>query len=91
MQFVGDALQEPFWPEGLGINRGMHNAMDACWVANQWAEGQVSAGRAAQLVNERQQLYESKTLQMHGKSRQMLLGYGMDNKPKTAPAPGGRG
>ena len=19
---VGDALQEPFWPEGLGINRG---------------------------------------------------------------------
>ena len=28
---VGDALQEPFWPEGLGVNRGMHNALDACW------------------------------------------------------------
>ena len=31
---VGDALQEPFWPEGLGINRGMHNAFDACFCAN---------------------------------------------------------
>ena len=35
---VGDALQEPFWPEGLGINRGMHNALDACWAANKWGE-----------------------------------------------------
>eukprot|EP00966_Prymnesium_polylepis_P110002 2545137-Prymnesium_polylepis.1 len=25
---VGDALQEPFWPEGLGTNRGVHNARD---------------------------------------------------------------
>ena len=30
---IGDALQEPFWPEGLGVNRGMHNALDACWAA----------------------------------------------------------
>ena len=29
---VGDALQEPFWPEGLGVNRGCHNALDAAWV-----------------------------------------------------------
>ena len=25
---IGDALQEPFWPEGLGINRGIHNALE---------------------------------------------------------------
>ena len=25
---VGDALQEPFWPEGLGINRGFMGALD---------------------------------------------------------------
>ena len=25
---VGDALQEPFWPEGLGINRGFLGALD---------------------------------------------------------------
>ena len=29
---VGDALQEPFWPEGLGVNRGCHNALDTAWV-----------------------------------------------------------
>ena len=87
VEFVGDALQEPFWPEGLGINRGMHNALDACWVANQWAEGQASPARAAQLIEERQQLYKAKTLQMHGKNRKMLLGYTADNSPKTAPAP----
>ena len=30
---VGDALQEPFWPEGLGVNRGMNNVLDAAWCA----------------------------------------------------------
>ena len=25
---IGDALQEPFWPEGLGINRGFLGAYD---------------------------------------------------------------
>lgn len=28
---AGDALQNPYWPQGLGINRGFHNAMDAVW------------------------------------------------------------
>ena len=28
---VGDALQEPFWPEGLGINRGVNNVLDSVW------------------------------------------------------------
>ena len=26
---VGDALVEPFWPQGLGVNRGFHGALDA--------------------------------------------------------------
>ncbi|KAI9353640.1 hypothetical protein BDR26DRAFT_913899 [Obelidium mucronatum] len=26
---VGDALQNPYWPQGLGINRGFHSALDA--------------------------------------------------------------
>mmetsp|Transcript_107240 Transcript_107240/g.201869 ORF Transcript_107240/g.201869 Transcript_107240/m.201869 type:complete len:106 (-) Transcript_107240:8-325(-) len=29
---VGDALMEPFWPEGLGITRGFLGALDACWT-----------------------------------------------------------
>ena len=30
---VGDALQEPFWPEGLGINRGFLHAFDCADLA----------------------------------------------------------
>jgi len=30
---VGDALIEPFWPEGLGVNRGFMSALDAAWGA----------------------------------------------------------
>ncbi|KAF0689399.1 Aste57867_19161 [Aphanomyces stellatus] len=29
---VGDALLEPFWPQGLGINRGFHSALDAAFA-----------------------------------------------------------
>ncbi|KAJ3090307.1 [F-actin]-monooxygenase mical3 [Quaeritorhiza haematococci] len=36
---VGDALQNPYWPQGLGVNRGFHNAMDAAWVAHLKASG----------------------------------------------------
>jgi hypothetical protein len=26
---VGDSLLEPFWPQGLGVNRGFHSSLDA--------------------------------------------------------------
>ncbi|TMW62485.1 hypothetical protein Poli38472_005103 [Pythium oligandrum] len=32
---VGDALMEPFWPEGLGTCRGFLSAMDGCWMVSQ--------------------------------------------------------
>ena len=47
---VGDALQEPFWPEGLGVNRGMHNSLDAVWVGSHWAGAQYSPEREEELV-----------------------------------------
>ena len=31
---VGDAVLEPFWPQGLGSNRGFHTALDAVWAAH---------------------------------------------------------
>lgn len=31
---VGDALLEPFWPQGLGSNRGFHSALDAVWAVH---------------------------------------------------------
>ena len=76
---VGDALQEPFWPEGLGVNRGMHNAADAAWCANKWAVAQRDPKLHDELIAERQALYQQFTLQMHGKNRQMLRGYRADN------------
>jgi hypothetical protein len=30
---VGDALQNPFWPQGLGVNRGFHSALDGVAAA----------------------------------------------------------
>ncbi|KAI9032936.1 CoA-transferase family III domain-containing protein [Hyaloraphidium curvatum] len=30
---AGDTMQNPYWPQGLGINRGFHNALDAVWTA----------------------------------------------------------
>ena len=31
---VGDAVLEPFWPQGLGSNRGFHTALDAVWATH---------------------------------------------------------
>ena len=45
---VGDALQEPFWPEGLGTNRGVHNARDAACAGCGGACG-TAARRAGRL------------------------------------------
>ena len=76
-------------PEGLGVNRGMHNALDAVWVGSQWSHARhAPCGPAAKrLLSLRQRLYESKTLQMHGKNRSMLLGYRADNSKGNSPKP----
>ena len=81
---VGDALQEPFWPEGLGVNRGLHNALDAAWVATKWhaARGCDDSERA--ILAEREALYKL-TRQMSGRLRNMLKGY---NRATGAPTAG---
>merc|ERR1712007_411555 len=35
---VGDALLEPFWPQGLGMNRGLHTTLNAVFCALQARE-----------------------------------------------------
>lgn len=30
---VGDAIMEPFWPQGLGMNRGVHTCLNAVYAA----------------------------------------------------------
>ncbi|KAJ3205574.1 hypothetical protein HK099_000762 [Clydaea vesicula] len=34
---IGDSFQNPFWPQGLGINRGFHSSLDGVWSAYQYA------------------------------------------------------
>jgi len=36
---VGDALIEPFWPEGLGLIRGFFGVLDASSAVAQWSRG----------------------------------------------------
>lgn len=51
---AGDALMEPFWPEGLGMNRGFLTVLDASWIVKRWTAGEVSLQDALQ---ERDDLY----------------------------------
>merc|ERR1711972_1080858 len=39
VSLVGDALVEPFWPEGLGISRGFFGVWDVCSAISQWSQG----------------------------------------------------
>lgn len=40
---AGDALIEPFWPEGLGIMRGFFSVLDSCYAVKQWSSGVTCA------------------------------------------------
>ena len=42
---VGDALQEPFWPEGLGINRGFLHVLDCADLVQGYASLVHTHGR----------------------------------------------
>ena len=45
---------EPFWPEGLGMNRGFLTALDTAWVLQKYVRGKCSAKEA---IEEREDLY----------------------------------
>lgn len=38
---VGDALVEPFWPQGTGANRAVLSAMDASWTILNFLQGKM--------------------------------------------------
>ena len=46
-QAIVDALQEPFWPEGLGINRGFLHVLDCADLAHPFAPLERSAEHLA--------------------------------------------
>jgi len=43
VSLAGDALIEPFWPEGLGIVRGFFSVLDTCYAVQQWSNGATCA------------------------------------------------
>jgi 2-polyprenyl-6-methoxyphenol hydroxylase-like FAD-dependent oxidoreductase len=51
---VGDALIEPFWPEGSGINVGFHSALDIAWTLLHYRHCDT-----AQLVELREALFQA--------------------------------
>lgn len=51
---AGDALMEPFWPEGLGMNRGFLTALDTAWCLQKYVRGLCSSKEA---IEEREDLY----------------------------------
>ena len=76
---VGDALQEPFWPEGLGINRGFLHALDCADLARGLAElaraqrgTPVGVEAAAGLIARREALFNV-TKQVGGGNRKTEL------------------
>ena len=74
-------LQEPFWPEGLGVNRGANNAQDSVWAVNQWGHARSEAERK-RVVEERQALYEIFTKEMNGNNKAMLRGYNVQDNTR---------
>ena len=64
---VGDALQEPFWPEGLGINRGFLGALDCADLVQRAmvlllrgagsATGMATLDDFAELLRRREEIY----------------------------------
>lgn len=58
---VGDSLLEPFWPTGSGCARGFLSAMDAAWMARQWAIKQCNTIKNEEAIlsvlSERESIY----------------------------------
>jgi len=76
---VGDALQEPFWPEGLGINRGFLHAFDCADLARGMADltrarsgARLDKAAADALIARREALFNV-TKQVGGSNRKTEL------------------
>ena len=56
---VGDALQEPFWPEGLGVNRGFLHVLDCADLVQGYAtlRREESSGQKLRAANQNSPKY----------------------------------
>jgi len=76
---VGDSLQEPFWPEGLGINRGFLHALDCADLARGYSASrrqcdtaQINETALQELLDRREALFAC-TKRVSGHNRQTEL------------------
>eukprot|EP00040_Diaphanoeca_grandis_P007953 m.43068 g.43068 ORF g.43068 m.43068 type:complete len:652 (+) comp19294_c0_seq1:247-2202(+) len=70
VQIIGDALIEPFWPEGLGVNRGFLGALDCVYNIQEWFhEGRSSSENTKKMLRDRDKLFQiQKCLSAHTKT-----------------------
>lgn len=54
---VGDTLLEPFWPEGLGTNRGFMSGLDAVWCLQEYCNDSKDRIDPKELSETREMLY----------------------------------
>jgi len=89
---VGDALQEPFWPEGLGINRGFLHCLDCADLTENYAallHAHPTAGTAARaaaeeaLMARREELFKL-CKKVSGKTRLTELKKAKDSQGRLA-------
>ena len=100
---VGDSLQEPFWPEGLGINRGFLHAFDCADLVAGYAAlraqhdpAEIPRGACERLLERREALY-AYTKRVSGANRIRELkggtdgpfGYGVDPATRYVSLPAG--
>lgn len=66
---VGDALLEPFWPEGLGVNRGFLSCYDMCYCLTEWfSTGQIEKKNHKKFMKTAEKLFNiNRCLSAHTK------------------------
>lgn len=66
---VGDALIEPFWPEGLGLNRGFLSALDASYTIQEYFNtGHITKEASKKMLKSKEKLFNlMKVLSGHTK------------------------
>jgi len=58
VQILGDALIEPFWPEGLGVNRGFLSVLDAAFnIQEFYSTGMLSKEEGKKMVKSRERMF----------------------------------
>ena len=58
VQILGDALIEPFWPEGLGVNRGFLSVLDAAFnIQEFYSTGTLAKEDGKKMLKSREKMF----------------------------------